>query len=147
MQSEELRVGITACKTKWDEWFSIVRRTFNVPNDFLSENFDFSKLASAGGKGGDKLARSADFSFFVKQLSAGDAKKLSNVDFLKDYVSRVSNGSSLICRFMAVIVHPNLGDFLVMANCLPADLNIEWSRIYDLKGSADDKTLVEDGER
>ena len=35
---------------------------------------------------------------------------------------------------------------MAMANCLPAHIN-SWSGLYDLKGSADDKIMVEDGER
>ena len=33
-----------------------------------------------------------------------------------------------------------------MANCLPTHIDT-WSGLYDLKGSSDDKVLVEDGER
>lgn len=35
---------------------------------------------------------------------------------------------------------------MAMANCLPAHVH-SWSGLYDLKGSADDKIMVEDGER
>lgn len=33
-----------------------------------------------------------------------------------------------------------------MANCLPAHIET-WNGLYDLKGSADDKVLIDDGER
>ena len=47
---------------------------------------------------------------------------------------------------MAVFDHPTIGRVLVMANCLPTHVDT-WSGLYDLKGSADDKVMVEDGER
>jgi hypothetical protein len=50
----------------------------------------------------------------------------------------------LICKIAAVFEHTTLGKFIAMANCLPACIN-SWSGLYDLKGSADDKILVEDG--
>lgn len=58
----------------------------------------------------------------------------------------LSQGSSLLCKVVAVFKHPKLGQFLAMANCLPTHIET-WSGLYDLKGSTDDKVMVEDGER
>ena len=53
-------------------------------------------------------------------------------------------GSTLVCKIAAVFEHNTLGRFIAIVNCLPAHIDT-WSGLYDLKGSADDKVLVEDG--
>ena len=87
-----------------------------------------------------------DGRFFVKALNGGDAESLLSEDFLTDYIALVSKGNSLLCKVLAVFQHPELGQFMAMVNCLPTHVD-SWSAIYDLKGSADDKCMVEDGER
>ena len=54
-----------------DEHFSRVRTHFGIPNDFAdtAAKFDFKKLAPAGGKGGDPMARTVDKAFFIKEVS------------------------------------------------------------------------------
>lgn len=141
-----LRVGDVDCPTVEDAHFSAVRRAFGIADDFLAGVFDFKELGAGGGKGGDLMSRTSCGTFFVKELNAGDAKSLLREDFLEAYVNLITTGTSLLCKIVAVITHPNKGRFLVMANCLPANVE-EWSGLYDLKGSADDKALVEDGER
>ncbi len=53
-------------------------------------------------------------------------------------------GSTLVCKIAAAFEHNTLGRFIAIVNCLPAHIDT-WSGLYDLKGSADDKVLVEDG--
>jgi len=141
-----LRVGDHECETVKDECFSVLRRVFGIPDDFLDGALDFKRLGGGGGKGGDLMVRTTDGRFFVKALNGGDATSLLRDDFLKDYIDRVSTGTSLLCKVCAVFKHPQHGQFLAMANCLPTHVQ-QWSGIYDLKGSADDKVMIEDGER
>mmetsp|Transcript_10380 Transcript_10380/g.43009 ORF Transcript_10380/g.43009 Transcript_10380/m.43009 type:complete len:320 (+) Transcript_10380:317-1276(+) len=141
---EWLTVGNVDCRTVKDAHFKLIRQVSGIPDDFLSDTFDFGKLSSGGGKGGDVMARSSDGKYFVKQLNDGDAHSLLRDEFLSEYVSLVSGGSTLICKIAAVFEHITLGKFIAMANCLPACIN-SWSGLYDLKGSADDKILIEDG--
>lgn len=141
----KLRAGDVECPTIADEHLVCVRRAFNVGDDFLDGTVDFTKLAGGGGKGGDLMTRTTDGRFFVKQLNGGDADSLLREDFLRSYVATVTKGTSLLCKLAAVFVHPTLGRFVAMANCLPTYVD-RWSGLYDLKGSADDKVLIEDGE-
>lgn len=175
---EWLTVGNVDCRTVKDAHFKLIRQVSGIPDDFLSDTFDFGKLSSGGGKGGDVMARSSDGKYFVKQLNDGDAHSLLRDEFLSEYVNLVSGasdelflisvncfvstkygyvttlrdlhatffcqGSTLICKIAAVFEHTTLGTFIAMANCLPAYIN-SWSGLYDLKGSADDKILIEDG--
>tara|TARA_B100000401_G_C52541416_1_gene593992 strand:+ start:74 stop:679 length:606 start_codon:yes stop_codon:yes gene_type:complete len=52
-------------------------------------------------------------------------------------------GATLICKIVAAFTHESLGRFIVVANCLPANIKT-WNSLYDLKGSADDKVLIDD---
>lgn len=142
---QTLRVGEVDCATLCDEYFSIVRQSFSIHNDFLDGIFDFGNLGAGGGKGGDLMSRTECGKFFVKQLNTGDAKTLLDSKFLQAYVDLVSTKTSLLCKVVCVFTHPTLGRFLCMANCLPTHVR-SWSGLYDLKGSADDKVMVEDGE-
>lgn len=139
-----LVVGRTECKTLRDDQFGVVRRAESLSDDFLVDNFDFNGLGSGGGKGGDVMARTRDGRFFVKTLNATDGKSLLEDTFLRAYVSRATTGQSLATKIYAVFVHPELGRFVVMNNCVSPRVE-SWSRLYDLKGTADDKTLVKDG--
>eukprot|EP00982_Pelagococcus_subviridis_P017221 31524-Pelagococcus_subviridis.AAC.10 len=141
-----LRVGGIDCATVKDEYFNSIRRFCNVSDCFLAGNFDFENLSSGGGKGGDLLSRTLDGKYIVKQLNGCDSKSLLEKEFLKSYVDLVSSGSSFICKIVAVFLHPKLGNFLAMINCLPTHVE-SWSGIFDVKGTADDKVLVEDGTR
>ncbi len=41
-----------------DELFKSLRKALKIPTNFLEDNFDFTKLAASGGKGGNLMARS-----------------------------------------------------------------------------------------
>ena len=139
-----LIVGSEACETVRDDQFSVLRRAESIEDDFLSDNFDFASLSAGGGKGGDSMARTKDKRFFVKFLNDSDGKSLLEDSFLREYVARASSGQSLMSKIFAVFVHEKHGRFIVMNNCVNPRVKA-WSRLYDLKGTADDKTLVADG--
>lgn len=67
---KEILIGGVKCRTVNDEHFSRVRTHFGIPNDFAdtAAKFDFKKLAPAGGKGGDPMARTVDKAFFIKEV-------------------------------------------------------------------------------
>lgn len=139
-----LRVGDVDCETVRDDQLSVVRRAESLSDDFLRDNFDFATLGSGGGKGGDTMSKTRDGRFFVKTLNDQDGKSLLEEAFLRAYVARATTGQSLVTKIFAVFKHPSLGNFVVMNNCLSPRVKT-WSRLYDLKGTADDKTLVTDG--
>jgi len=56
----------------------------------------------------------------------------------------VSTGSSLIVHILAHFALPDGAVYQVMNNWLPPTAGLRWARLYDLKGTADDKTLVQD---
>jgi hypothetical protein len=157
-ETKRLTVGSTIVSTVRDDQFSVVRRAYDVADDFLDGNFDFAELGSGGGKGGDVMARTKDGKWFVKTLNAGDGKSLLDDEaFLKEYVGRVTSGQSLLTKIVAVFEHEGGGGetgktttkkkkqrYIVMNNCFNPRVE-KWSRVYDLKGTADDKTLVKDG--
>ena len=143
-ETKRLVVGDVACDTVRDDQFSVIRRAESIGDEFLVGNFDFGELGSGGGKGGDTMARTRDGRYFIKTLSEGDGKSLLEDAFLKDYVARATTGQSLLSKICAVISHDKLGRFIVMNNCVNPRVKC-WSRLYDLKGTADDKTLVADG--
>jgi len=142
--SPSLIIGDVACATVRDDQFSVVRRADSIPDGFLAGKFDFKSLSGGGGKGGDVMGRSTCGAYFVKTLNTTDGGSLLREEFLKEYVARATCGQSLLAKIFAVVDHPTLGRFIVMANCVNPRVK-SWSRLYDLKGTADDKTLVEDG--
>ena len=85
-----LIVGTIQVQTVKDNHFSLLRHKFGVPDNFLDGQFDFGKLTSGGGKGGDLMARSFDDRYFVKQLNKGDGRSLLDEAFLREYIEVVS---------------------------------------------------------
>ena len=96
---ERLTVGNMDCRTVKDAHFKLIRQVSGIPDDFLSETFDFGKLSCGGGKGGDVMARSSDGKYFVKQLNDGDAHSLLRDEFLSEYVRLVSGASDELFLF------------------------------------------------
>lgn len=90
------------------------------------------------------MSTTRDGRFFVKTLKEQDARSLLDEVFLRAYVARATTGQSLMTKIFAVFKYPSLGTFVAMSNCLSPKVKT-WSRLYDLKGTADDKTLVRDG--
>jgi hypothetical protein len=130
-----------------DEIFSLVRKRFGIHDNFLEGSFDFADMEPGGGKGGDLLCKTNCGKFFVKELNSGDKHSLLNEDFCRDYVNRLCKLDSLICRIYLVFDVPGRKhSFIAMENCLPSDI-LCWDGIYDLKGTADDKTVLINGKR
>lgn len=129
-----------------------LRRQFGVPDDFLAgDAFSFKALAPSGGKGGQLIARTACRHFFVKEVCGEDEETIRAADFQAAYVEHMTTRPSFICRFLALFVRATDGKtYVAMGNCLPADKSAEgeggWHKVYDLKGTADDKLMVLDGE-
>ena len=46
---EWLTVGNVDCRTVKDAHFKLIRQVSGIPDDFLSETFDFGKLSCGGG--------------------------------------------------------------------------------------------------
>eukprot|EP00040_Diaphanoeca_grandis_P029742 m.174825 g.174825 ORF g.174825 m.174825 type:complete len:375 (+) comp31786_c1_seq1:57-1181(+) len=127
-----------------DEHFAKIRQRFGVPNDILrEENFDFKKLSSGGGKGGDPMCRTNDKIYFVKEVKKCDHDSLLNV--AESLVQQVLNGSSVVCRIvMHFHVKNHTKDYMVMNSWVPSTGNLDLWRLMDLKGTADDKTMIKD---
>jgi hypothetical protein len=131
-----------------DEIFSLLRQKFNIDEDFLVGAFKFTDLVPGGGKGGDLLCKTNCGKFFIKELSNGDKKSLLSQDFCEDYVHHLTKTiESTICRIYLVFVVPDRkSTFIAMENCIPHEITY-WDGIYDLKGTADDKSLLKNGKR
>ena len=108
--ASRLTVGDVECKMLKDVHFSALRRTFNIPDDFLDGAFDFGKLSGGGGKGGDRMSRTTDSKFFIKELNRGDSQSLLRDDFLQAYVDRVTEVRRRSIRlnsdYVAKLAHP-----------------------------------------
>lgn len=130
-----------------DEIFGSVRKRFGIGDDFLESAFEFTDMEPGGGKGGDLLCKTNCGKFFIKELNNGDKNSLLNEDFCEDYVNHLIKVDSLICRIYLVFDVPGRKhSFLAMENCLPSNI-LCWDGIYDLKGTADDKTVSMNGKR
>ena len=140
------RVGGRKCTEVFnDEIFAKLRAMDGVSADVVASasDFDFSKLAAGGGKGGQPLGFSQpNRRFIVKEMNGGDHAVLH--DLAQDYVEHVTNGNgSLLCRFYAHFKVDNT-IYVMMNNLLPPGV---YTAQYDLKGCDDDKTLLRDGHR
>ena len=130
-----------------EEWAK-VRAKFDIPDSIL-EGFQFRTLHPSGGKGGDLLKFHGSY-YIVKQVTGSDQASL--LKYTEDLVSHLCTGESLIARFFLHFHVPLTGDdsdeyggkdYVVMNNWLPQFKGVStYNQIYDLKGSADDKTLV-----
>lgn len=129
-----------------EEHFKPIREHFHVDENFLQNQFDFAKLDAGGGKGGDRMACSINKQWFVKELNDGDYSSIVAEGFLAHYRAHICAGHSRITRIVLVFYRKGPGSkgerFLVMANCLPGE---DVHMLYDLKGTADDKTLISGG--
>jgi hypothetical protein len=150
-------VGGEAVTTYNDEHYKKLRERWGLGDDFL-ETFDFSKnMKGGGGKGGDLMGFTTDKLYIVKEVNPGDQKSLLKIT--EDYAQHLLDPhGSLLARFFLHFSRKGK-DFLVMNNWMPPprydavdsmeelgfDLKTNYNR-FDLKGCADDKTLVALGE-
>jgi hypothetical protein len=166
--SSSLDVGGTAMSLFNDEDFAAIRRAFGVADNFLRD-FDFGSLDEGGGKGGNLMGFTKDRQYIVKELNKTDHNTLGDIsgEYREHIVGNDPKvpSKSLLCRFFAHFQHPKSGKkFCVMNNWLPPDplaaleLNEEEEKVvkeelqgsfsaYDLKGTADDKTLLYHGKK
>jgi len=143
-----LTIGGRTYKTINDEHFTRIRAYFSIPDSFAAskDSFDFSKMAAAGGKGGDPMARTSCSGYFIKEMNAGDHKTL--LGLAEDLAEQITNPDKpsilapLIAHFWG---EDGKKSYLAMTNCMTS--KGPYLKMYDLKGCADDKLLVDDGER
>ena len=125
---KEILIGGVKCRTVNDEAFSRVRAHFGIPNDFAdtAAKFDFRKLAPAGGKGGDPMARTVDKAFFIKECNKGDNETLIAIaKELADHITKPGKNSllaPLIAHFIVKAEDNPVLDrdqhYVAMCNCL-----------------------------
>ena len=139
-------IAETAVSAYADASFSRVRQADGVLGDFLApvSAFDFSKLAKGDGKGGNLMGFTPDKRFIVKEMSGDDHASLLQI--AGAYVDHVLDpAGSLLCHFYAHFAYE--GKNYVVMNNLLTDPPGTYTAQYDLKGCADDKTLLRDGLR
>lgn len=131
------------------EQWAKVRARFDISDDILS-GFRFETLHPSGGKGGDLLKFHGSY-YIVKQVTGSDQETL--LKYTADLVDHITTTDSLIARFFLHFYVPETDgagnddyggkSYCVMNNWLPQFEGVTtYNQIYDLKGSADDKTLV-----
>ena len=155
-----LTVGGVEVELFSDMFWRRTREKYGVPDDFLASTSTFSfeqlkgEAGKGGGKGGNRMAfDKTDRKYLVKELSGGDhemLKKLANE--LEGHID--SDDGSLLARFFLHFKCPGAKAltggtsevFVVMNNWLvhPEGFPRAYDAVYDLKGCADDKTLVLD---
>lgn len=147
-EAKNLVFGGAECPTFNDQFFCNVRSFYGIADDFANDSFTFDNLKSGGGKGGDPMVRTTDLLFFVKQLNPGDHQVLVDPAFAQAFSAHITNAElpSVIGPIVAHFSNPNTRkNYMVMLNVLSYDG--QYHKQYDLKGCADDRLLVNDGER
>jgi len=132
-----------------DDLFGRLRWKHGIPDDFLnsdgekSVSFERAHRDSDFGKGGEGQYASSDSRFIVKAVSSVDHASL--LQHAEAYVERLLQGETLM-----VPIYVHFRDtvtkkvYMAMRNLAPE--TFRWSEKYDLKGCADDKTLLWKGE-
>jgi len=123
-----------------DAVFSDLRRANGVPDDFVNEGWSFNQFGPGGGKGGTPMVFIGS-AYIVKELSEGDHKVL--LDVTRSYYEHVTTGASLLCRMLMHFRDVKTKKaYLVMKNEVGGG---PFDDMFDLKGCADDKTLIQKG--
>jgi hypothetical protein len=175
--TDQLTVGKARVHSYNDKYYKAMRDAFGVSEicEQSWQEFSFdSDLREGGGKGGNLMGFTKDRRFIIKEMNDGDHKALLKVT--DEYVKHVlppegSNESmSIICRFYAHfknLKYKGGMNFVVMNNWLPplpesitsspsvegcntSTIKAEYEKrksSWDLKGTADDKTLYHDGKK
>jgi hypothetical protein len=132
------------------------------------DEFDFQTLRESGGKGGDLMGFTKIYSedrenskvgnYIIKEMKGDDHKSLTS--YVNEYCHHVTDKHSYITCFYfhfqttkdMIIKNKKLKkprsmkagtNFVVMANCMPGVDKVK--DMFDLKGSADDKTQLQNG--
>ena len=146
-------VGGELCPTHASEAdLALLRSLSDVQDDFL-DGFDWAALAAGGGKGGTLLAfhKCRGKAFVVKELSPSDHEALLRL--APAYVVHATrHRDTLLAPFFAHFHRPSTGvHYVAMGSVLPAPVAAVAAAsapsVYDLKGTADDKTLLYEGEK
>lgn len=140
--TELLPVGSHQFPTYNDSAFKRIRKTFGVPDDFLAQ-FSFDSLEAGGGKGGNLMGFTIDKRFIVKEINDTDHNTMLLIT--DDFATHLESGEgSLLARiFCHFQNNANGKNYMAMNNWFPTKcLSKDRYCSYDLKGSADDKTLV-----
>jgi len=136
-----IRPGGLAVLLHGEEVWREMRAAAQVPDTFVNEGWCLDDMHHGGGKGGTLMAQVGS-SFIVKELSSGDHQQL--LALAGSYAEHVRGGESLLTPIYLHFSDAQTGrSFFVMRNTVGAGPVME---LYDLKGCADDKTLVRDGE-
>lgn len=147
-QTTTINVGGEECATYDDAQHKKIRAAFGVPEDFLA-SFDWSKgLKPGGGKGGNLMGFTPDRTYIVKEVNETDHKMMCTL--AAAYCEHLlAPEGSLLTHMYAHIQRPKSKKrYLVMNNCIPdasPDPAKQTKCIYDLKGCADDKTMLDHG--
>eukprot|EP00729_Bicosta_minor_P010177 gene10177-13874_t len=149
-QRSTIKVAGESILTYNDKHFAKLRAEFGMdPDKILSaNNFVFGDMKPGGGKGGDPMVVTRCKQYFVKEVSKDDQGTL--ISIAQKYVEHVLKGSLLVKFFLHFQRTDADGpkDYIVMNSCFPASSRTEdWSFMFDLKGTADDKTLIKGGEK
>eukprot|EP00510_Aplanochytrium_minuta_P003620 CAMPEP_0184022474 /NCGR_PEP_ID=MMETSP0954-20121128/10629_1 /TAXON_ID=627963 /ORGANISM="Aplanochytrium sp, Strain PBS07" /LENGTH=330 /DNA_ID=CAMNT_0026304859 /DNA_START=158 /DNA_END=1147 /DNA_ORIENTATION=+ len=148
--TDSLKIGNIECKTFSDEHFARIRAYFKIPNSFAADaaQFDFKKMAAAGGKGGDPMAKTTDKKYIIKEVNSDDHETLLEIakGMAEHFIDKTEPSVMVpIFAHFTRTEKKTKKTYFAMTNCLtdPGP----YKKIYDLKGCADDKLLTDKGNR
>jgi len=131
-----------------DEFFSQLRRAHGISDNFLNMDKESTvdlatpRSESKLGKGGEAQYISRDAKFIIKSVGGADHQSL--LIRAEAYVERLLKRKSLLVPIYLHFRDPDSGKmYLVMRNLTLPD--VQWDEKYDLKGCADDKTVMRSG--
>jgi hypothetical protein len=167
--SGSLVIGRRRVATYNDGCFKKLREQLGIEDDFLESAFNFEEMSEGGGKGGALMCLTKDSKYLVKEMSKGDHLVLSRlaasyVEHMlvedEEELGPLPKCCSLMAKFLVHFHEPISGiTYVVMTNCLPS-IKLDTMRMshveqqqtqkqlkatratFDLKGTADDKTLM-----
>jgi hypothetical protein len=123
-----------------DQIFRELRAFAQVPDDFVNAGWNMDALQDGGGKGGTLMARIGS-TYIVKEMSKGDHATL--LDITNSYGHHVREGETLLSPIYLHFRDVLSGRyFFAMRNAVGDG---PFTKLYDLKGCADDKLLQRDG--
>mmetsp|Transcript_67388 Transcript_67388/g.171026 ORF Transcript_67388/g.171026 Transcript_67388/m.171026 type:complete len:386 (-) Transcript_67388:113-1270(-) len=126
-----------------DDLWRKVRVRDGVPSNFLEHPSVVGEFKPGGGKGGDLMAFTTCGRYIIKEIK-GDHQSLLTV--AHSYCERILQGNTLLCKVYLHYRDPSSDKtYMVMGNILSH--KGPWVGLYDLKGCADDKTLISNGRK
>lgn len=141
-----LTLGGIECVVLNDAYFSRVREYFGFDVDFAANNFSFDDLVASSGKGGESMCQTKDGQFYIKELNSGDHSVLNEAKFAKALCHHIIEPPSVIDPILTHFLNQENGNhYIAMLNVLR--YKGKWKKMYDLKGCADDRTIISDGSK